>query len=60
MKRTIPSAALLTVPNTGHTVNLEEPDTFNAALADFFAQVDTGRWPMRDPHAVSESITGMR
>ena len=36
MKRTIPSSALLTVPNTGHTVNLEEPDTFNAALAGFF------------------------
>ena len=60
MKRTIPSAGLLVVPNTGHTVNLEEPDAFNAALADFFAQVDAGRWPTRDPRAVSESITGMR
>ena len=60
MKRTIPSAGLLVVPNTGHTVNLEEPAAFNAGLADFFAQVDAGRWPMRDPRAVSESITGMR
>ena len=60
MKRTIPSAGLLVVPNTGHTVNLEEPDAFNAALADFFAHVDAGRWPTRDPRAVSESITGMR
>ena len=60
MKRTIPSAGLLVVPNTGHTVNLEEPGAFNAALADFFAFVDAGRWPMRDPRAVSESITGMR
>lgn len=60
MKRTIPSAALLVVPNTGHTVNLEEPAAFNAAVADFFAQVDAGRWPARDPRAVSESITGMR
>ena len=60
MKRTIPSAGLLVVPNTGHTVNLEEPAAFNAALADFFAQVDAGRWPTRDPRAVSESITGMR
>ena len=59
MKRTIPSAGLLVVPNTGHTVNLEEPAAFNAALADFFAQVDAGRWPMRDPRAVSESITGV-
>ena len=60
MKRTIPSAGLLVVPNTGHTVNLEEPAAFNAALADFFAEVDAGRWPARDPRAVSESITGMK
>ena len=60
MKRTIPSAGLLVVPNTGHTINLEEPAAFNAALADFFAQVDAGRWPVRDPRAVSESITGMK
>ena len=60
MKRTIPSAGLLVVPNTGHTVNLEEPAAFNAAAADFFAQVDAGRWPMRDPRAVSESITGVK
>ena len=59
MKQTITSAALLVVPNTGHTVNLEEPDAFNTAIADFFTQVDAGRWPMRDPRAVSESITGM-
>ena len=60
MKRTIPSAGLLVVPNTGHAINLEEPAAFNAALADFFAQVDAGRWPMRDPRAVTESITGAR
>ena len=59
MKRTIPGAALAVVPNSGHTVNLEEPGAFNEALADFFAQVDAGRWPMRDPRAVSASITGM-
>lgn len=59
IKRTCPSAALLVVPNTGHAVNLEEPAAFNAALADFLAQVDAGRWPMRDPRAVSESITGI-
>lgn len=60
MKRTIPSAGLLVLPNTGHTINLEEPAAFNAAVADFFAQVDAGRWPMRDPRALSESITGMK
>ena len=28
-------------------------------VGDFFAQVDAGRWPMRDPRAVTTSITGM-
>ena len=59
MKRMIPSAGLLLIPNSGHTINIEEPDAFNAALGDFLAQVDAGRWPMRDPRAVSQSITGM-
>src|SRR5215216_385893 len=59
MKRTIPSAGLLLIPNSGHAINIEEPDAFNTALADFFAQVDSGRWPMRDARAVSQSITGM-
>jgi len=60
MKQRIPGAALLVVPNTGHTVNLEESEAFNRALADFIAQVEAGRWPRRDPRAVSESITGMK
>ena len=59
MKKAIPAAALLVIPNTGHTVNLEEAELFNRALTDFFAQVDAGRWPRRDPRAVSASITGM-
>lgn len=59
MKRAIPSADLLVVPGTGHTVNLEEPDFFNAALERFFAQVDAGRWRMRDPRAISATITGI-
>jgi pimeloyl-ACP methyl ester carboxylesterase len=59
LKRTCASAALLVLPNSGHAVNLEEPGLFNAALADFFASVDAGRWPVRDPRAISQSITGM-
>jgi len=59
IKRTCPTAALLVIPNSGHAINIEEPAAFNAALADFLAQVDAGRWPTRDPRAVSQSITGM-
>lgn len=60
MKQVIPSAGLLVLPCSGHTINLEEPDLFNLALEKFLAQVDAGRWPQRDPRAVSDSITGMK
>jgi pimeloyl-ACP methyl ester carboxylesterase len=60
MKLTIPTAALVVFPNTGHAVNLEEPDLFNRTLAEFFHQVERGRWPRRDPRAVTGSILGVR
>ncbi len=60
MKRTISSAALVVLPNSGHTINLEEPERFNAAVADFLAQVEAGRWPTRDPRSLGGSILGMR
>ncbi len=60
MKREIPSAALSVMPNCGHTINLEDPDQFNRIVGDFILQVDAGRWPKRDPRAISTSITGMK
>jgi pimeloyl-ACP methyl ester carboxylesterase len=59
MKRSIPSAALSVMPNCGHAINIEDPDQFNLIVGDFIHHVDSGRWPMRDPRAVSASITGM-
>jgi pimeloyl-ACP methyl ester carboxylesterase len=58
MKRTIPSAALVVMPNCGHTINLEEPAAFNAHLAEFFCAVDAGAWRSRDPRAMAGSILG--
>ncbi len=58
MKRTIPTAALLVIPNCGHTINLEEPGAFNSHLADFLHAVDVGAWPKRDPRAMKASILG--
>ena len=58
MKQNIPSAALAVMPNAGHTINLEAPDDFNRIVSDFIAQVDSGRWPARDPRALGRSITG--
>jgi pimeloyl-ACP methyl ester carboxylesterase len=60
MKRTIPTAALVVFPGTGHAVNLEEPDLFNRSCADFFHQVESGRWPRRDPRSQTGSILGVR
>lgn len=60
MKHHIPGAALAVMPNCGHGINLEDPDGFNRIVGDFLAQVDSGRWPVRDPRAMSGSITGMK
>ena len=60
MKQHIPSAALAVMPNCGHAINIEDPDEFNRLVGEFLAQVDAGRWPMRDPRAVTASITGMK
>lgn len=49
LKRTVPSAAFAVMPNCGHAINIEEPDGFNHLVANFLTQVDSGRWPMRDP-----------
>jgi pimeloyl-ACP methyl ester carboxylesterase len=49
MKRKIRSSALVVLPRSGHTINLEEPDAFNRALLDFLTAVDAGRWPLRNP-----------
>jgi pimeloyl-ACP methyl ester carboxylesterase len=60
MKQSIPSAALAVMPNSGHTINIEEPDEFNRIVGDFLTQVDSGRWPARDPRSQTASITGMK
>jgi 3-oxoadipate enol-lactonase len=49
LKDVIPAAGLVELPKTGHVVNLEEPDLFNAVVGDFFARVEAGRWAPRDP-----------
>ncbi len=56
LKKTWPAAGLVVLPKTGHTLNLEEPDTFNRFVADFLAQVEAGQWPVRDPRAIPAQI----
>ena len=59
LKRTIPTAGLLVLPRTGHTINLEEPEAFNDAIAQLFALAESGQNPYRDPRSVSTNVTGM-
>jgi pimeloyl-ACP methyl ester carboxylesterase len=58
MKRHIVSSGLVVMPRTGHTLNLEEPALFNQTLADFFHQVEAGRWTPRDPRSMTSAILG--
>jgi pimeloyl-ACP methyl ester carboxylesterase len=59
LKRTIPNSGLTILPQTGHTANLEEPETFNQAVDRFLAAVERGVWRRRDPRSLSQSTTGM-
>jgi pimeloyl-ACP methyl ester carboxylesterase len=58
MKKTIPTAGLVVMPNCGHAINLEEPDAYNRHLDDFFHAVELGKWPVRDPRAMVPAILG--
>ena len=44
LKSALPNAGLWMCPNTGHTINLEEPAAFNAQVAAFFSAVERGSW----------------
>ncbi len=49
LKDALAASGLVVMPKTGHVVNLEEPDLFNAMVGDFLARVEAGRWELRDP-----------
>lgn len=60
MKQNIASSALVVMPNAGHAINLEDPGEYNRIVGDFLSTVESGRWPSRDPRAVSASIMGIK
>jgi pimeloyl-ACP methyl ester carboxylesterase len=49
LKRTVPTAGLVVIPRSGHTITSEEPAAFNAALSDLIANVEAGRWMSHRP-----------
>jgi proline iminopeptidase len=48
MKRHIPSSGLAFFPQSGHGINLEEPDLFNRLCLDFLTMVEAGKWASRE------------
>ena len=56
LKRHMPSAGLVFMPQTGHACNLEEPELFNMVCEKFFHQVESGQYRMRDPRATPDRI----
>ena len=57
LKRCISRSGLVVIPQSGHAINLEEPDMFNRAVLDFLTAVEAGKWAARDPGAESGSLT---
>ncbi len=47
MKRAIPLSGLSCFPQSGHAINLEEPDLFNRTVLDFLTAVEAERWAER-------------
>jgi pimeloyl-ACP methyl ester carboxylesterase len=48
LKKHVARSGVLELPKCGHTINLEEPAMFNAALQDFLHAVENDRWPARE------------
>lgn len=56
LKRLIASSTLAVFPGSGHMINLEEPDFFNATIDRFIDLVESGRWRPRDPRTRSAML----
>jgi pimeloyl-ACP methyl ester carboxylesterase len=56
MKRNIPCSGLAVFPQSGHAINLEEPDLFNRVVLDFLTLVEAAKWAVRQPQQVRASV----
>jgi pimeloyl-ACP methyl ester carboxylesterase len=56
LKRTIPTAGLALVPNSGHALNLEEPELFNDLIRTLVRASEAATWPTRDARSLSASM----
>jgi pimeloyl-ACP methyl ester carboxylesterase len=53
LKRTIASAGLQIVPNSGHLLNLEDPELYTQIVRAFVQAAAAGTWPQRDPRSLA-------
>jgi pimeloyl-ACP methyl ester carboxylesterase len=56
LKSALPNAGLWMVPNTGHSINLEEPAAFNAQVESFLNAVERGSWRRGYPRTESQAV----
>jgi len=59
LKRTIPSAGLQIVPNSGHLLNLEDPEQYTGIVRSFLRAAAAGAWPRRDPRSLAVGGLGV-
>jgi len=56
LKRCISASGLVVFPQTGHTINLEEPELFNQWIMTFLKKIEGGEWAKRDRGIASASL----
>ena len=56
MKRCIPKSGLAVIPQSGHAINLEEPELFNRLVMEFLTEVEHGRWAAQGEGEQSGSL----
>ncbi len=56
LKGALAAAGLWVCPKTGHSVSMEEPALFNAAVQTFLQGVESGRWRARDPLSYAKRV----
>jgi pimeloyl-ACP methyl ester carboxylesterase len=58
LKSALPNAGLWISANTGHAINLEEPEAFNAQIETFLGAVERGSWRRGYPKINIDSSRG--
>jgi len=58
MKRNISCSGLIVFSQSGHAINLEEPDLFNRSVFDFLTSVEAGKWAAHEPQRERRSVFG--